>query len=581
MDYEQLLSELTEQETILLAELIEKEATLSELISVISEEETMNLFTMFENETGKEASSYEEVFSQLTEEDIDIIQERIAGLGERLIQSGQDGGGSQVRGAGYGAAMGAAAGIAAGAQLALTQKQGGVGAEASRRLKKVIPSLRGKSKGKVGAVMAAGAIGAGLIGGLGVGAPIGAAFGSVRGLLANKKQHAANMQSKQKKEKKAKPLMAKEAGQQNAAALGALVPILSGLGAEKGKGWATTIGAMLGGVGGHLAGNTLAYAAASPRAQKPIRMLLGMAGGAGGAALGHGKDKKKENAEEKEKKAEALVPFVTEAEFSYLVDIFENENQKSAENFTDVFSMLSEEDANVIGDRIYQYMEEEETHSEKIAEQLNPLADSLTEEIYAEMQKDAGFKDTLVAGSQKALSHVGRNAGVYGLGALAGSGFWNQHRLNKKSRKVQENLAQMIAAETTADIATDQVFDKRDRFIIGRQQRTMGQVQENRAAVITLANLLKKQGVTPEKVKNASMEKEAFGGLAAKAMKGLGKAKKAVTSAGQGSVKTWKEATQKGTVTGYAKASRTLARKRIAKGAGFMAGGAAVKTAVS
>lgn len=89
----------------------------------------------------------------------------------------------------------------------------------------------------------------------------------------------------------------KLSGQTGAAIVGGLAGPFAGLAAEKGKGWRTAGGAMLGGIGGSTIGALLGAAAGrGPRgmmARNALSSLGGMAGGSFGAALAHGKDTKK------------------------------------------------------------------------------------------------------------------------------------------------------------------------------------------------------------------------------------------------------------------------------------------------
>ena len=303
------------------------------------------------------------------------------------------------------------------------------------------------------------------------------------------------------------------------------------------------------------------------------------------------------------------VSYLSEDEVSVLSNLFEEETGKQAEFGEELLSMLSKEDEDILQERLAsselenilsQLSEEEqeqvasmmvetqaqvdalteeeagellahlekEASYEKIAEENSESIDKLSLEVYDEMQKDAGFADALRAG----VTHIGKHAPAYGIGALAGAGMWNQHRINKASEQTRENLARMMAAETAADIATDQVFDKRDKFIIGRQSQLSNQLGQQRSAIIALANIMKKQGVTPEKVKEASM-----GAFVAKAGKYLGKAKGAAVKAKDSTVKVWTDATGGAASKGV----QTKARKSIAKGTGLVAGGAVIGSALS
>ena len=97
----------------------------------------------------------------------------------------------------------------------------------------------------------------------------------------------------------------KIADRATATGTGALSPILAGITSEKGKGWRTFGGSMLGGMaGGALgrAGGQAAFGRGTGRAAagRIISQLLGgMAGGAGGAYLAHGKDKPKKTKSKK------------------------------------------------------------------------------------------------------------------------------------------------------------------------------------------------------------------------------------------------------------------------------------------
>ena len=105
----------------------------------------------------------------------------------------------------------------------------------------------------------------------------------------------------------------------------------------------------------------------------------------------------------------------------------------------------------------------------------------------------------------------------------------------------------------------------------------MGAIAENRAAVIALANIMKSQGVSPEKVKKASFTK-----VIGKAGKFFGNAKKAAVKGKDSAVKTWKDAT--GTVGKGGPATKgvqTKARKSIAKGTALVAGGAVLGSTLS
>ena len=283
-----------------------------------------------------------------------------------------------------------------------------------------------------------------------------------------------------------------------------------------------------------------------------------------------------------------IFSFLTEEEVTNLNALYTEEMGKQAETSDDLLKQLTEDDINIISERVEGQIEKEAGQEvvqevvqevapkdsiDKVAEQVQPMIDQLTETVYAEMQKDAGFASALTKG----VAHVGKNAPSYLLGTAVAGGMWNQNRVNKGSEAARENLARMMAVETSADIATDQVFNNRDKFIIGRQQRSIGQIAENRAAVIALANIMKNQGISPEKVKKASFAK-AIG----KAGKFFGKAKKSVVKGKDSAVKTWKNAT--GTVGKGGPATKgvqTKARKSIAKGTALVAGGAVVGSALS
>lgn len=137
---------------------------------------------------------------------------------------------------------------------------------------------------------------------------------------------------------------------------------------------------------------------------------------------------------------------------------------------------------------------------EKVAT-VESLTGDLAEEIYNEMQKDASFANVL----RKGVSHVSQNAVPYALGGAAAIGISNNRLVYKNMKKTQGDLARMMAAETAADIATDRVFDKRDKIMHGRQKRISHEVIRNRAAVHALANMMRKNNIGPEQIKKASM----------------------------------------------------------------------------
>jgi len=238
--------------------------------------------------------------------------------------------------------------------------------------------------------------------------------------------------------------------------------------------------------------------------------MVGGAALAGGAALsaesnsGHrnkGKQEERGRMQARgEKNAEAILPFITEEEFGILVDNYEQENQKEASSYDEVLSTLTEQDIVTLLDRVDQY-EKEAEYIDKIAEHVNPLISELSDEIYNEMKKDAGFGRALRSG----VDHVARNKVAYGVGAAAGIGLLDAGIQRKNMRNTQNNLAHMMAAETAADIATDQIFDSRDRKTMTMLTSGRNEMNRNRSAIMYLANVMKKNGIVPEKVKSASM----------------------------------------------------------------------------
>lgn len=72
--------------------------------------------------------------------------------------------------------------------------------------------------------------------------------------------------------------------------VGGLAGPLAGLASEKGKGWRTAGGALLGHVTGSTLGSLAGMATKNPLARILLANLGGAAGGAGGAYLAHGKD---------------------------------------------------------------------------------------------------------------------------------------------------------------------------------------------------------------------------------------------------------------------------------------------------
>lgn len=91
----------------------------------------------------------------------------------------------------------------------------------------------------------------------------------------------------------------KEAGRTDATIVGGLFSPFAGLAAEKGKGWRTTGGALLGDIAGSQVGDMAGRAVGGPVGQIGGATLGRLAGGAGGAYVAHGPDKKKDS----EKKA--------------------------------------------------------------------------------------------------------------------------------------------------------------------------------------------------------------------------------------------------------------------------------------
>ena len=203
----------------------------------------------------------------------------------------------------------------------------------------------------------------------------------------------------------------------------------------------------------------------------------------------------------------------------------------------------------------------EEDVTEKVAEavsetplvdKVEPLIDTLTEEIYSEMKKDATFGSALRVGMEGA-----KKAAPWLLGAAAAGGIAGGHVRQNRLQQSQQDLARMMAAETAADIATDQVFNKRD---IAMHRN----VVQNRAALLALADHMKKNQMGPEKVKKASLAT-----MAAKGAKWLTAGKGHVTSAAK-TVKGQWGAAFKG---GKSKAATTAARRAVGTQVGFGAAG--------
>ena len=83
----------------------------------------------------------------------------------------------------------------------------------------------------------------------------------------------------------------KYAGQGAAAAVGTIAPIFAGLGAEKGKGWKTTGGALLGNLGGGILGGAVGYALTrNPDMIMESARVGGHIGAGVGAYVAHGKN---------------------------------------------------------------------------------------------------------------------------------------------------------------------------------------------------------------------------------------------------------------------------------------------------
>lgn len=93
----------------------------------------------------------------------------------------------------------------------------------------------------------------------------------------------------------------KDRHQRDVAILAPLVGPFSGLAAEKGRGWATAGGAMLGSIGGRAAGLGLGALTGNPVAKGVLARTGSLAGGSAGAYYAHGTVSKKRKKHRKSK----------------------------------------------------------------------------------------------------------------------------------------------------------------------------------------------------------------------------------------------------------------------------------------
>jgi hypothetical protein len=245
-----------------------------------------------------------------------------------------------------------------------------------------------------------------------------------------------------------------------------------------------------------------------------------------------------------------LLDFITEDEFNSLSERFEYETGKEAEYANDLLEVTDEADMDILGLRL-----EESLQLDKTAALVQPLVDTMASEIYAEMQKDAGFADVL----RKGATHLKGQAPAYTIGSLAGLGALKQNSINKQTANSSNALAHMMATETSADIATDNLFNKRD----GEQRAFSG---DNRKAIMLLAQALKSQGGSPSGIKQAS-----FANLAGK-VKGAFSAAKAKGKAGLDASKKGASFVKNKGAAGYKGAKGLAGKKGVQIGAAGAAG---------